>query len=106
MCIPTSNPPFYFSRECVYKRSSSQLHEVERGTAGGDERGALPSGPLNIAEKEATACSQEVERGTTGGGEQGALPGGPLNITEEVATASRQDEPAKHAPLGTEEKVQ
>ena len=67
----------------------------------------MPSGPLNIAEEEATACSLEVERGTTGGGERGALPGGPLNITEEVATASSQkDDPANHALLGAEEKVQ
>ena len=55
---------------------------------------------------EATACSQEVERGTTGRGERGALPGGPLNILERVATASQQDDPANHAPLGAEEKVQ
>ena len=80
---------------------------MERGTAGGGERGTLPSGPLNIAEEEATACSLEVERGTTGGGERGALPGGPLNISEEVATASQQkDDPTNHAPLGAEEKVQ
>ena len=83
MCIPTSNPPFYFSRECVYKRSSSQLHEVERGTAVGGERGTLPSGPLNIAEGVATASQQD-----------------------EVATASKQDDPSNHAPLGAEEKVQ
>ena len=98
-------PPFYFSSKRFFKRSSSQLYEVERGTAGEGERGTLPSGPLNIAEGEATACSQEVERGTTGGGERGALPGGPLNIPERVATASQQDDPANHAPLGAEEKV-
>ena len=40
------------------------------------------------------------------GGERDALPGGPLNITEEVATANKQDDPAEHAPLGAEEKVQ
>ena len=103
----TPNPPLYFSSQRFSKpSSSSQLHEVERGTVGGGERGTLPSGPLNIAEGEATAYSQEVERGTTGGGERGALPGGPLNITEEVATASQQDDLAKHAPLGAEEKVQ
>ena len=79
---------------------------MERGTAGGGERGALPSGPLNIAEGEATACSQEVERGTIDGGERGALPDGPLDIPRKVATASRQGEPAEHAPLGAEEKVQ
>ena len=65
----------------------------------------MPSGPLNIEEREATACSQEVERGTIGGGERGALPGGPLNIPERVAMASQQDDPADHAPLGAEEKV-
>ncbi len=97
---------FNFSRARFNKRSSSQLPEVERGTAGGGERGALPSGPLNIEEGEATACSKEVERGTTGGGERGALPGGPLNIPERVATASQQDDPTDHAPLGAEEKVQ
>ena len=79
---------------------------MERGTAGGGERGTLPSGPLNIEEREATACSLEVERGTTGGGERGALPGGPLNIPERVAMASQQDDPADHALLGAEEKVQ
>ena len=97
---------FNFSRARFNKRSSSQLPEVERGTAGGGERGTLPSGPLNIEEREATACRQEVERGTTGGGERGALPGGPLNIPERVATASQQDDPTNHAPLGAEEKVQ
>ena len=67
----------------------------------------MPSGPLNIAEEEATACNMEVERGTTGGGERGALPGGPLNIPEEEATAcNMKDDPANHAPLGAEEKVQ
>ena len=107
ICIPTPNPLLFLSRARFSKRSSSQLHEVERGTAGGGERGTLPSGPLNIEEREATACSQELERGTTGGGERGALPGGPLDISEEVATASQQkDDPANHAPLGTEEKVQ
>ena len=108
ICIPTPNPPLYFSSQRFSKRSSSsQLHEVERGTAGGGERGTLPSGPLNIEEREATACSQELERGTTGGGERGALPGGPLNISERVATASNmKDDPANHAPLGAEEKVQ
>ena len=80
---------------------------MERGTTGGGERGALPSGPLNIAEGEATACSQEVERGTIDGGERGALPDGPLDIPKRVATASRQqDDSNKHAPLGAEEKVQ
>ena len=79
---------FYFSSQRFSKRSSSQLPDVERGV-------------------EATACSQEVERGTTGGGERGALPGGPLNISERVATASNmKDDPANHAPLGAEEKVQ
>ena len=95
----------YFFRARFSKRSSSQLPEVERGTAGGGERGTLPSGPLNIAEGEATACRQEVERGTTGGGERGALPGGPLNISERVAMANKQDT-AEQAPLGAEEKVQ
>ena len=93
--------PFYFSSKRFFKHSSSELHEVERGTAGGGERGTLPSGPLNIAEGEATACSLEVERGTTGGGERGALPGGPLNIPERVATASQQDDSA----IYVEEKV-
>ena len=65
----------------------------------------MPSGPLNIAEGEATACSKEVERGTTGGGELGALPGGPLDIPKRVATANMQDT-AEQAPLGAEEKVQ
>ena len=93
---------FNFSRARFNKRSSSQLPEVERGTAGGGERGTLPSGPLNIEEREATACSQELERGTTGGGERGALPGGSLNISEEVAMASSQeDDPTNHV----EEKV-
>ena len=67
----------------------------------------MSSGPLNIAEEEATAGNMEVERGTTGGGERGALPSGPLNIPERVATASNmQDDPVNHAPLGAEEKVQ
>ena len=74
---------FNFSRARFNKRSSSQLPEVERGTAGGGERGTLPSGPLNIAEGVATASQQD-----------------------EVATASKQDDPANHAPLGAEEKVQ
>ena len=87
---------YFFFRTRFSKRSGSQLPEMERGV-------------------EATACSQEVERGTTGGGEQGALPGGPLNISErvatasqqkEVVTASQQEDPAKHVPLGAEEKVQ
>ena len=78
---------------------------MERGTAGGGERGTLPSGPLNIAEGVATACSKEVERGTTGGGELGALPGGPLDIPKRVATAKMQDT-AEQAPFGAEEKVQ
>ena len=90
--VLTPNPSlFYFSSQRFNKRSSCLLPEVERGTVGEGERGTLPSGPLNIAEGEATACSQEVERGTTGGGERGALPGGPLNISEREATASQQD---------------
>ena len=99
---------FYVPSQRFSKRSgSSQLHEVERGTVGGGERGTLPNGPLNIEESEATACRQELERGTTGGGERGALPGGPLNISEEVAMANKQqDDPANQAPLGVEEKVQ
>ena len=82
----TLNPPLcFFSQRFSKRSSSSQLHEVERGTAGGGERGTLPSGPLNIEEREATACRQEVERG---------------------ATASQQDDPTNHAPFGAEEKVQ
>ena len=60
MCIPTPNPPFYFSRKRFYKRSSSSLlQEVERGTVGGGEQGALPSGPLDITGSVATANKQD-----------------------------------------------
>ena len=59
MCIPTPNPPFYFSRKRFYKRSSSSLlQEVERGAVGGGEQGALPSGPLDITGSVATASKQ------------------------------------------------
>ena len=52
-------PFFIFLRARFNKRSSSQLHEVERGITGGDERGALPSGPLNITEEVATTNQQD-----------------------------------------------
>ena len=74
------------------KRSSSQLKEVERGIAGGDERGALPSSPLNTTEKVATAGSSDVNSAA------------PANATQ--ATMASKPDTAEHAPLGAEEKVQ
>ena len=92
MCTQNPNLLLNFSRKRFFKRSNTLLQEVERGTVGGGERGALPSGPLHITESAATAGHSEDPPAVT-------------TNTNKVATANKQDNSAEHAPLGAGEKV-
>ena len=97
MCTQNPNLPYYFSRAPFYKRSSSLLQEVERGTAGGGERGALPSGPLNLTRRAATAGTSEDLPAVPAYADKAAFTDNPASA-DCAATA-------EHAPLGAEEKV-
>ena len=90
MCNKIMVPNFscYFHRKHFNKRSSEHQQEVEKGALGG---GALPSGPLNIKERAATARHSED------------LPTVPANANK--AAISDKPATADHAPLGAEKKV-
>ena len=97
MCTQNPNPPFYFSSKRFYKRSSSQLQEVARGSAGGGECGALPGGPLNLAGRAATARTSNANSTVPANADQAT--------SADQATTDGPVATAGHAPLGAEEKV-
>ena len=91
---------------CINKRSINLLQEVEQGTTGGGEQGAMPSGPSTSGAEQpmpglAMVIPQPLPTPASPSQLEGAATAG---TSEDLPTVPDNAATARHAPLGAEEK--